>query len=192
MLFALGIFVFIFSCSNTPTPPIAADKMKNILLDLQTAEAYSAIVPKEEGEEGPNKKNKDTLSHYYALVLKRYDISQQEFEQAMDWYFKHPAQADTLFNYIIDTSNAFKTKFALPESLKMDSVVLDTLTIPEVIDSVNIKGPKRFTRPARPPGLSNNETSVMSQNPVDTKEQEAIKKESKAKKEALEKVKQSK
>jgi len=126
---------FVFAaCGDKNEPPIGPDKMRDLLFDLQTAEAYSN--GKFEGDslgQKANIKNPDTLAYYYAMVFKRYGISQIDFEQAMDWYFRHPEELTAVYTKVIDTGNYFKTKFgkkdlAPPDSLqvKADTAEVDT------------------------------------------------------------------
>ncbi len=132
----LLVLSFVFSaCSNKSNPPIASDKMRDLLFDLQTAEAYSN--GKFEGDslgQKANIKNPDTLAYYYAMVFKRHNISQVDFEQALDWYLRHPDELTAVYNKVIDTASHFKTKFGkkdltLPDSLQLqtDTAGIDTL-----------------------------------------------------------------
>lgn len=183
-------FVFV-SCGNKNTPPVSSDKMRDLLFDLQTAEAYST--GKFEGDslgQKANIKNPDTLAYYYAMVFKRHDISQADFEQAINWYLRHPDELTAVYSKVIDTATYFKTKFGKKDLTIPDSVQLktdiegaeDTLTDIEnkrekVLDSL-----KPGSRPVVP------EREIPSKEEEEGAKKE-IRKNSKSMKELLEKVK---
>jgi hypothetical protein len=98
-LIYLFLFVFTmlqFGCKSLPdNPPIPQKKMADIVLDMQIAEIYSQGL----GDSVKNKfeKNYDSLNGFYASVLKHYNISYSEFNEAMNWYKSHPQLMDSLF-----------------------------------------------------------------------------------------------
>lgn len=191
LILMLPVFVFGFlACGSNKTAPIDSEKMKSILFDLQVAEAYSANV--DTGAEA-GKKNQDTLSYYYALVLQRHGIGLEEWEDAMEWYLKHPATFDSIFTQITDTAGTFKTKE------KKDASETDSLASqqqqPEEDTSMDLEAGAPSTgsrRPFRP--ATNNKVSIKEDlvDPERQAEIDAIKQKSKEKREALEKVKNEK
>lgn len=185
---------FIFAaCGNKSDPPIGPDKMRDLLFDLQTAEAYSN--GKFEGDslgQKANIKNQDTLAYYYAMVFKRHDISQVDFEQAIDWYFRHPHELTAVYTKVIDTGNYFKTRFGkkdlvLPDSmqLKADTAYLDSFA--------GIKMKRDKLPDSLEPGPAGSRP-VVPEREIPSKEEEEgakkdIRKNNKSMKELLEKVK---
>lgn len=185
-------FVFV-SCDNKNTPPVSTDKMRDLLFDLQTAEAYS--VGKFEGDSSGQKaniKNPDTLAYYYAMVFKHHDISQADFEQAITWYLRHPEELTAVYSKVIDTATYFKTKFGkkdltIPDSVQFKTDIEganDTLSATDskrdkVLDSLK---PEPGSRPVVP------EREIPSKEEEEGAKKE-IRKNSKSMKELLEKVK---
>lgn len=183
-------FVFV-SCGNKNVPPVSSDKMRDLLFDLQTAEAYST--GKFEGDslgQKANIKNPDTLAYYYAMVFKRHDISQADFEQAINWYLRHPDELTAVYSKVIDTATYFKTKFGKKDLTIPDSVQLKT-DIEGAEDTLTDIGNKRekvldSLKPGSRP--------VVPEREIPSKEEEEgakkeIRKNSKSMKELLEKVK---
>lgn len=185
-------FVFV-SCGNKSTAPLSSDKMRDLLFDLQTAEAYST--GKFEGDslgQKANVKNPDTLAKYYAMVFKHHDISQADFEQAIDWYLKHPDELTAVYSKVIDTATYFKTKFGkkdltIPDSVQFKTDIEDAEDTLGAISSKRDKVPDSF-KPD--PGSR----PVVPERDIPSKEEEEgakkeIRKNSKSMKELLEKVK---
>ncbi len=188
-LFLLLFTLTWLACGSKSSAPISAEKMKDVLFDLQVAEAYSANV--DTGAD-KGKKNQDTLSHYYALAFQKHGIGLEDWEAAMDWYLKHPAVFDSIFKQIIDTANTFK--IADKDASESDSLSAqqqqpeEDKTIEAATTAPSVQG----DRPKRPTVF---EKAMIKQDLVDPdskEELDAIKKKSKEKREALEKVKNEK
>lgn len=191
----LLVLSFVFSaCSNKSDPPIRSDKMRDLLFDLQAAEAYSN--GRFEGDslgQKANIKNPDTLAYYYAMVFKRHGISQVDFEQAIDWYLRHPDELTAVYAKVIDTANYFKTKFGkkdatLPDSLQVKT---DTTGIDSAMEERMRKRDKVLDS-LRPDPLSNRPVVPERELPFKEEEEGAkkeIRKNNKSMKETLEKVK---
>lgn len=176
----LIILTFI-SCQNSEKPPIPPDQMKTILFDLQTAEAYSTLVP-EDGVKNVSKKNQDSLAYYIALVFKKHNLDQQTFTAALDWYLQRHDYSDKLYTDIIDTANFFKEKFAIPKNKEIEDANSTAIEANDEETEVEEKS-SPFSRPRdrmeQVDGVSS---------PVEKEEMEAIKQKSKEQKAALEKV----
>jgi len=191
----LLVLSFVFSgCSSKSDPPIGADKMRDLLFDLQAAEAYSN--GKFDGDslgQKANIKNPDTLAYYYAMVFKRHGISQVDFEQAIDWYLRHPDELTAVYAKVIDTANHFKTKFGkkdlvLPDSLqsKTDTAGIDTAM------EARMRKRDKVLDSLRPDPLSSRPVVPERELPFKEEEEGAkkeIRKNNKSMKETLEKVK---
>lgn len=191
----LLIVSFAFSaCSDRNDPPIAPGKMRDLLFDLQTAEAYSN--GKFEGDtlgQKANIKNPDTLAYYYATVFKHHNISQAEFEQALNWYFNHPDELTAVYTKVIDTATYFKTKFG-----KKDLVINDSLQLGAESEAIDTAMELRMQKREKmldslKPGPAG-DRPVVPQREVPFKEEEEgakkeIRKNNKSMKEMLDKVK---
>jgi hypothetical protein len=100
--FLLLLCVLTFSCKNKSTDTgsrIPAKTMQKVLLDINLAEAYSAIV--KDTSHRTAGKNADSLASYYHNILKHYNITSKEFEESLNWYKAHPDKLDTLYNGVI-------------------------------------------------------------------------------------------
>lgn len=46
-------------------------------------------------------KNQDSLARYYKQVFASHNITQEEFETAINWYKSNPEQLDTVYKNIV-------------------------------------------------------------------------------------------
>jgi hypothetical protein len=178
------IAVFFIGCKDRDTPPIPVEQMKAILFELQAAEAYSTMVP-EDGVKDVNRKNQDTLAYYIAAVFQKYNLDQQRFTEALDWYLKRHEFSENLFASVIDSANVIKDKYAVSKAESEEMVEEETATedADPASESESSQKPARFDKPLSRPDILDAETA-----PVDKEELEVIKQKSKAQQEALEKV----
>lgn len=81
------------------TPPIPEEKMGKILVDIHLAETYSQGL----GDSATNKfeKNSDSLTGFYTSILKHYDLSFKEFNEALEWYKERPVILDSLYGKVL-------------------------------------------------------------------------------------------
>jgi hypothetical protein len=82
---------------------IGPAKMGRILTDIHFAEAYSSMV-KDSLHKG-NAKNIDSLAHFYKSIFAHYNISQQQFDESMEWYRQHPEELDTAYAHVMTDLN---------------------------------------------------------------------------------------
>jgi hypothetical protein len=127
-LFFLFLFIIAVSISGCregqETPPVAREKMGAILLDLQLAETYSQGL----GDSTKNRfeKNRDSLTGFYASVLKHHNLDFKEFEEAMTWYKHHPMILDSVYNNMLTLMVEMKASRHISDSeelpVKKDSI----------------------------------------------------------------------
>lgn len=131
--FSLAIILCLFTLSinackeNTlQDAPIPIDTMTMVLSDLHIAEGYSLGL----GDNVKNKfdKNYDSLTDFYSSVLKHYHLSYNKFDEAMEWYKRHPAFVDTLYANIQSRLEELNTiyKIAEPGTKTNDKILPDT------------------------------------------------------------------
>jgi hypothetical protein len=80
-------------------PPVPEEKMGKILVDVHLAETYSQGL----GDSAANKfeKNTDSLTGFYTSILKHYDLSFKEFNEALEWYKERPVILDSLYSKVL-------------------------------------------------------------------------------------------
>ena len=109
------------------------------MYDIHLAETYSQGL----GDTTGNKfdKNYDSLAVFYSSIFKHHKITFEEFNEALEWYRKRPAQMDSLYAGILDRLNTLKAKEGIkdiddasppkptaPDSLKKAGTRKDSLT----------------------------------------------------------------
>lgn len=102
-IFFLLLFIIITTLSGCregqETPPVDREKMSAVLLDLQLSETYSQGLG--DGVKNRFEKNTDSLTGFYASVLKHHKLNFEEFEEAMTWYKEHPMILDSVYNRML-------------------------------------------------------------------------------------------
>lgn len=88
------------SCQMGDEPPIAVDKMQQILRDIHLSEAENQQTGRDSAN-NPLPRNKQDLAESYATVYDHYNISKEDFNNSMDWYRKHPALLDSIYTRLI-------------------------------------------------------------------------------------------
>ena len=115
LLFFILVIAFVSCSTPKEQPPVPAEKMQSVLLDIQLAEAYSAGLNKDTLPAHRYDKNFDSLSVFYSEILSHHDLSFNGFNKAMDWYKMHPAAMDTLVSGVIEDLNKEKAKNGVQE-----------------------------------------------------------------------------
>jgi hypothetical protein len=82
--------------------------MKEILLDVHIAEAYSSLVCKDSIANRTFNKNIDSLSIFYKLILDKHHVSITQLEEAMKWYGLHPQELDSVYSNIMPVLDSLK------------------------------------------------------------------------------------
>lgn len=83
------------------------EKMQQILLDINLAEAYSTMAKDSLHKTGA--KNIDSLAAYYATIFRHHKITQKQFQTSLAWYKLHPNDMDSLFNNIMPVITKLQT-----------------------------------------------------------------------------------
>jgi len=93
------IFTILFVAGCKPNmgsdllPPAVMMKM---LTDIQLAETYSGQV-KGDPRQRAFAKNTDSLALYYKEIFAHYKVSQQQFDDNIQWYKAHPEDLDSIY-----------------------------------------------------------------------------------------------
>src|ERR1044071_5446134 len=100
----LGLLIFFFigllnaSCRREDSH-LSSKQLAPILADLHIADVYSGMVKDDAHPNGG--KNYDSLAVWTKSILARYKVTQQEFNQSMDWYRDRPLELDSLYANVL-------------------------------------------------------------------------------------------
>lgn len=99
------------------------------MLDIHLAETYSQGL----GDTTGNKfdKNYDSLAVFYSSIFQHHQISFEEFNEALNWYRKHPQQIEALYAHVIEKLNTLKAKEGIRD---IDDAGMPA-TVPQAKDS---------------------------------------------------------
>jgi hypothetical protein len=129
-------------CKSLPdNPPVPSEKMSKILLDMQIAETYSLGL----GDSVTNKfeKNYDSLGVFYRSIFKKYDVSFEDFKDAMKWYEERPPKMDSLLSNVLTQLSETKAKEKIKDydpSVENKPVVTNTDSLNKHKDTSIKKG----------------------------------------------------
>lgn len=107
--FSLLLLIGLGACKHAPKAKtdnsidakdhVSPVKMGRILADIHYAEAYSTMI-KDSLRKGHNK-DIDSLAYFYRSIFAHYHITQQQFDQNVEWYRQHPDQLDSAYAGVI-------------------------------------------------------------------------------------------
>ena len=96
--------------------------MEKVLLDVNVAESYSAMVKDSLHRVGS--KNTDSLTAYYKDIFAHHKITAEQFSTSLNWYKAHPAQLDSIYNNMIPVVQKWQTRpipaLPAPANIKVD------------------------------------------------------------------------
>lgn len=75
---------------------------------MHLAEAYSQIIPKDSTKQFM--KNIDSLEYFDATILKEFHISQQKFNQDIEYYKTQPQLLDSIYQLILSELTILQAK----------------------------------------------------------------------------------
>jgi len=114
-------------------PPVDRNKMAQVITDLQIAENYSlGLHPKNDSNVRRFTKNTDSLYVFYSSILNHYQLSFDDFNQAIGWYKNHPTEMDSLLSTALDCLNQAKARLGVtskPEDIRLNQLQVDSANI---------------------------------------------------------------
>ncbi|MBX6379745.1 DUF4296 domain-containing protein [Thermoflavifilum aggregans] len=119
--YAVACLIMIAGCKHherVPKSYIQPEEMKNILLDMQAAQAYVDNMPYDSLH-----LRQEKLKYYYQQILELYHLNHQEFMRSYEYYVMHPVIMKMVY----------------------DSLLADVKRRQVMVDSMLIK--KRFQHP---------------------------------------------
>ncbi|WP_092457443.1 DUF4296 domain-containing protein [Thermoflavifilum thermophilum] len=120
-IYAVACLIMIAGCKHherVPKSYIQPEEMKNILLDMQAAQAYVDNMPYDSLHPRQEK-----LKYYYQQILELYHLNHQQFMRSYEYYVMHPVIMKMVY----------------------DSLLADVKRRQVIVDSLLIK--KRFQHP---------------------------------------------
>lgn len=102
----------LFSCNSMKEkPPIADDKMEQLLIDLQMAEVYSSIT--RDSVNNVTTKNMDTLAAYHKDILKHHNLTQEQFHTIVTWYKDHSEKLDSIYTRVLPRMTELESRYTI-------------------------------------------------------------------------------
>jgi len=96
--YALIIIILLFvasGCKEKGGSHLPRKVMKEVLLDISLAEGYSIMV--KDSLHPAGSKNYDSLAVFYKDIFAHHNITQQQFEESLDWYKENTSELDSVY-----------------------------------------------------------------------------------------------
>lgn len=101
LLCTLCSILVIFVACNRPKGVLSQGKMADVITDLYKLDG--SLAAKGIGVEKINEKNE-----YYTVVLKKYDITQAEFDSSLTYYTKNPKKFERIYENVLSNLTDFQ------------------------------------------------------------------------------------
>jgi hypothetical protein len=82
--------------------------MKEVLLDISLAEGYSIMV--KDSLHPAGSKNYDSLAVFYKDIFAHHNITQQQFEESLDWYKENTSELDSVYAIMQTVISAWQSQ----------------------------------------------------------------------------------
>jgi acyl carrier protein len=138
ILFFILPTICLFSCTNRPRNVLNQSEMAEVIVELHKMDGIVAVL-RSDGKID----NDSTQGIYYAAVLKKFDLTQSQFDSSLVWYSKNPKRFESV--YIAVEENLKKWEADVKNGkFGVDSVSDITTTLLERISQIKIKDTADF------------------------------------------------
>jgi hypothetical protein len=114
---AVIVAVLVFGCKHktgTGNTHLPQKQMQKVLLDMTLAEGYSTM--NKDSLHKTSTKNYDSLAVYYKDIFAHHKITEEQFNESLDWYKGHPEEMDSTYAILMTSITRLQTK--LPIKIK--------------------------------------------------------------------------
>lgn len=94
LVLIIGFILLLSACDDRPKGVLNQSDMAKVLVDMHKTEAYMA-------EKGLNFSSVSEKAPYYNYILKKYGITQAEFDSSLVWYTKNPKKFEKVYDHVI-------------------------------------------------------------------------------------------
>ncbi len=113
-------FTFLLSCKDKtviiPDSVITRDSMAQVLSDIQLVEAMRT------NKELTDSISKDTIMKIYSILFNKHGISEEQFEQSLDFYKDHPTLLEEIFDKTINELSSRQAVLGSKNTARADSI----------------------------------------------------------------------
>ncbi len=88
-----------FQSCGEPKPTLSVSKMTNLLLEMHLAESYGQQIRID--TLGRSMPIQDSLLSMNAALLKKYQVTEKEVEESLQWYSQRPELLDSMYQQIL-------------------------------------------------------------------------------------------
>ena len=94
VIILLGFIFLLSACDGRPKGVLSQSKMADILVEMHKTDAYLA-------EKGLSNGQYSNKAPYYNFILKKYGISQAQFDSSLVWYTINPQRFENVYDNVI-------------------------------------------------------------------------------------------
>ena len=121
-VFILGIILALTACNGRPKGVLGQSKMTDVLTELHKLDGCL-------NEKGYQYGHYPDKAPYYKFILKKYDITQAQFDSSLVWYTKNPKQFEKVYANVLINLNNEKDVIASSKYHPVDSAALAKMKI---------------------------------------------------------------
>lgn len=123
LILFIGFALFLSACDGPPKGVLNSNKMADVLVEMHKTDASLS-------EKGLTFSYYSKKAPYYNYILKKYGISQAEFDSSLVWYTKNPQRFDNVYDNVISQLTAlqkdiYKGKYHSIDSTEIGKIKLD-------------------------------------------------------------------
>ncbi len=107
LLFTVVLFL-VAGCKEKGGGHLPRKVMKEVLLDISLAEGYSIMV--KDSLHPAGSKNYDSLAVFYKDIFAHHNITQQQFEESLDWYKENTSELDSVYAIMQTVISAWQSR----------------------------------------------------------------------------------
>jgi len=111
------LFIAVSSCNSRPKGVINEKDMTSILIEMHKLDGIIL-------EKGFQYGNPDLKQKYYQFILKKYDVTQAEFDSSLVWYNKNPKKFEVIYDNVLVQLTEFENEVKSNKYHPIDSVEL--------------------------------------------------------------------
>jgi hypothetical protein len=115
IIFFLGIGFLLAACDGRPSGVLSQDKMANVLTEMHKTDASLA-------QKGLLYGRYSDKAPYYKFILKKYGITQAEFDSSLVWYTKNPIRFERVYDNVLVQLTSLQTDIKKGKYHKIDSI----------------------------------------------------------------------
>ncbi|MEI7504218.1 MAG: DUF4296 domain-containing protein, partial [Paludibacter sp.] len=121
-VFICIVFLGMSACNGRPKGVLNESEMTDVLTEMHRLDGTMAAKGLQYG-------NYQEKAQYYSFILKKYDISQAQFDSSLVWYTKNPKTFDVIYDNVLARLTDFEKEVKRGKYHPVDSVEMAKIKV---------------------------------------------------------------